>query len=99
MPSELADELLEQEQADELCEFYAENQTALQAFQAMQTQWRFIAAGMGGFVRLGLEYASLPCVMDALKVPSGKRSQLFFDLRVMEGAALAVYSEQQASRG
>lgn len=56
---------------------------AVNAFIAMETQWRI---GMAGAT--GLDYAALPAVLDLMEVPPSERYDLFADLRVMEGHAL-----------
>lgn len=68
------------------------------AFVALQTQWHF-AAGADRILRTGLVYASIPFVLDELRVPKPKRQALIADLRVMERAALAVYNEPKADDG
>lgn len=70
----------------------------LQAFLALQTQWRVIVGG-ASVVRQGLDYASIQPVMEMLRVPAPKRRALFADLRVMEAAALAVYNAPEDSEG
>ena len=72
-----------------MCEFHADNKLALLVFSALRTQWRVIA-GMGGVSYQGLEYASVPMVMDEFHVPPRRRAALHRDLRVMERAALPV---------
>lgn len=54
----------------------------------MTTQWRI---GMNGAT--GLDYSSLPAVMDMLGLEGEDRSQAFRDVRVMEREALAVMAE------
>lgn len=68
------------------------------AFVALQTQWHFVAGG-DRIVRTGLMYASIPCVLEELRVPPRQRPALIADLRVMERAALAVYNEPKADDG
>ena len=52
---------------------------------AMSTQW--LRAGMAG-VPTGLNYGSLPAVLDLLGVEQQDRARVFEDLRVMEGVVL-----------
>lgn len=56
----------------------------------MRTQWR---AGAGGYY--GLDLGVLPEFWERLKVPLDERDEIFFDLQVMEGGALAVMHERQ----
>lgn len=60
-----------------------EEADSVDLFIALQTQWN---VGPGGPV--GINYASIPCVMDLQGIPAGDRRTLFDDLRVMEREAL-----------
>lgn len=62
---------------------------AINTFIAMETQWR---VGMAGAT--GMDYAALPAVLDLMDVPRDERSDLFADLRVMEGRALELMRKQ-----
>lgn len=69
---------------------WPENRLAVRVFCAMQTQWH---VGMGG--RTGLIYAALPEMYRRFKVPPAERDGLFFDLQVLEAAALnAMHSSE-----
>ena len=85
--------MVAQEEANDLCEYHADNELPLAAFVRLQTQWR-VAAGMAGVIFLGLEYASFATVMDELRVPRVKRAALIADLRTMERAALPIMNER-----
>lgn len=85
---------MEQETASDVCEYHADNELAFMAFCALQTQWRVIA-GMGGAIYQGLEYVSIPVVMDHLRVARRRRAELFAELRIMESAAIAVFNEKR----
>ena len=63
---------------------WPENETPVLVFAAMSTQWNF--AGLGSPV--GLRYESLPAVLRLLRIPKGRRHDVFGALRVMEIAAL-----------
>ena len=54
----------------------------------MQTQWR---TGMAGAT--GLDYAALPAVLQLTGQPNEQWSQVFDDLRAMEGEALVHFRE------
>lgn len=71
---------------------WPEHWHALVVFQGMHTQWNFIT-GLGGAVRTGLNYASLPHVIACSKSSVEKRLRqrrgvLFQQLQVMEIAVL-----------
>lgn len=69
---------------------WPETAAAFDLFTAMQTQWR---TGMGG--PTGLDYAALPAVMDLRCIPAQERPELFDQLRVMEGEALAEFGRRR----
>lgn len=62
-----------------------ENWPAANLFLQLQTQWR-IAAGMGGVMHTGLDYAAVWAVLHGQRVRHPER--VFADLRLMEAAAL-----------
>jgi len=76
--------------ASAVTEIWPENLAAFEAFSSMLTQWR---TGMAG--PTGLDYAALPAVLDLLEAPQASRRQVFEDIRAMEAAALAVFSERK----
>lgn len=67
------------------------NADSLDAWLGCDSQWR-IAAGMGGLIWLGLDYAGVDVVLrrSRLKDPD----TVFLDLQIMEGEALKVLSER-----
>jgi len=69
---------------------WPDNRLAVMVMLAMRTQWH---VGFSG--RTGLVYASLAEVWERLKVPEDKRDEVFFDLQIMEGAALAAMYEDE----
>lgn len=75
---------------DDECLVLPENETVLAVFMAMQSQWR---VGMGG--PIGLDYAALPVVFEALKVGKKKRRDAFQWLRIMENEALRIFGEKR----
>lgn len=87
VPPEIIEQAIAQEIEGAEFEVFAENWTAVQAFLAMQTQWR-VAVGMGGAARIGLDYAAIPAVFSGLAIPRGERGGIFAALRIMEAAAL-----------
>lgn len=70
---------------DEKVEVWPDQHSALSLFVALQTQWR---VGPGGLI--GLDYNTLPIVESRLGIAPEESGELFFSLRVMEDAALAV---------
>lgn len=72
-------------------EVWPEHWTAYQVFLAMGTQWRIGPSGP-----TGLEYQSLPIVMEMLDVDQAERAELFGQIRVMEYEALSVMNERKA---
>jgi hypothetical protein len=83
--------------SDNLCatppDIWPSNALTVRVFCAMQTQWQ---VGMGGPV--GLLYASLPRVEQALAVPPAQATDVFWGLQVMERATLKVWAAAQAAR-
>ena len=66
------------------------NAEAFAVFNSMSTQWR---AGMSGAT--GLDYTSLPVVMDLEGVEADDRKQVFRDVRTMEQEALKTMADNQ----
>lgn len=64
-----------------------ENARASAVFYALATQWR-VVSGMAGERATGIDYASLPAVMDMLNIRAKYRRDTFERLRVIENAAL-----------
>jgi hypothetical protein len=62
--------------------------TAVVVLVSMQTQWR---TGPGG--RVGLDYNTLPFVLETTDVPRAEWRQVLADLQVMEDEALAIFYE------
>ena len=71
-------------------ELWAINAEAFSVFNSMSTQWR---AGMSGAT--GLDYTSLPIVMDLEGVDADDRKQVFRDVRTMEQEALKTMADSQ----
>ncbi len=67
---------------------WQENWPSFMAFLSCETQWR-IAVGLGGAIRLGLDYAAVDTVLRRLKCADA----VFGDLQVMEREALSVFAE------
>ena len=73
---------------------------ALQVFTAMHTQWRYVSAGMAGAFQTGLDYSALPAVFDVVGINGQEqRKQVFYDLQVMEEAALNHFAEERKRDG
>lgn len=75
---------------EEEVELWAVNAEAFSVFNSMSTQWR---AGMSGAT--GLDYTSLPIVMDLEGVDADDRKQIFRDVRTMEQEALKTMADNQ----
>lgn len=71
-------------------ELWAINAEAFSVFNSMSTQWR---VGMSGAT--GLDYTSLPIVMDLEGVEVDSRQQVFRDVRTMEQEALRTMADSQ----
>ena len=67
------------------------NADTLDAWLSCETQWR-VVAGLGGVSWLGLDYSGVNVVLDRLGFTSPK--QVFADLQIMEGTALATFGER-----
>lgn len=93
MPDDVAAGIVDEEREQEAFDVYADNWESVGAFALLETQWR-LAVGATRVVWLGLDYGSVPVILDALGVTGDRRRELFADLRVMERAALAVRNEQ-----
>jgi len=65
---------------------------AVSTFFGMESQWRWLGAGMAGAFRTGLDYSALPVVTETLQVD--RTPQLLHDLRTMESEALAAMSKK-----
>jgi hypothetical protein len=68
---------------------WPDNRQTVALFLAMRTQWH---VGMSGAT--GLIYAALPELWRRLKVPPAERDGCFFDLQIMEHAALAAMHDK-----
>ena len=69
-------------------EVWPENHAAVELFIRLDTQWNWLS-GMGGAVRVGLNYQSALALMERL-YPG---QDLLEDLQVLERAALEVINE------
>lgn len=67
------------------------NADSLDAWLGCDSQWR-IAAGMGGLIWLGLDYAGVEIVLRRSRLMDP--DAVFRDLQIMEGEALKVLSER-----
>ena len=64
------------------------NRQAALVFLAMRKQW---LSGPGGYT--GLNYCALAEVWKRLRVPKGKRDEVFSDFRIIESGALGAMYE------
>ncbi len=67
---------------------------AWRLFMGMATQWK-TASGMGGGMRIGLEYGALELVARALEIAYPLERRVFTDLRMMEAEALSIWSRRR----
>jgi len=74
-------------------EIWPENLEAAEVFFACKTQWEYAPASG---LRLGLRYTALAAAMDMLGVAD--RHDVFGAVRIMESAALAVFTEREQKR-
>ena len=73
---------------------------ALAVFSAMSTQWRYVSAGMAGAFQTGLDYSALTSILDVLDITgTDRRKQVFYDLQIMEEAALQHFAEERKKDG
>lgn len=77
------------EDAD-VCEIWDINRQPVSLFFELSTQWRYVGT-MGRPIRLGLDYPAVSALLGMRR--RRDRGRLFGDLRVMELAALTVFSE------
>lgn len=87
-PEDVRAQLAEEAVADEFV-LYEDNVEIDRAFRALSTQWR-VVVGPVGALWLGLDYGSVPAVLDLLDVPPERRAEVFSGVRLMEAAALPV---------
>lgn len=74
---------------EDVIEIDSEIELSFSVFLRLWSQWRWGA--MGGC--LGIEYTSIPVVMDMMDVKKKNRSQVFQDIQVMESAALKILNK------
>jgi len=72
-------------------EVWPEHYQVYSVFIAMNTQWR---TGMNGVT--GLDYNALREVWDRTRTPEEDRDEIFYELQIMERAALEEIREQQS---
>lgn len=90
----------ETELADEAAasfEVFQENWNTVQAFLALQTQWRaeiVQGAEQARAIYTGLRYEAFPVAMVLAGVPRRERQEVYSGLRVMEVAAIKVLNER-----
>ena len=70
--------------------FWPENEPAIRLFSDLLTQWR---VGMGG--PTGLDYTAAYPLIDRMAADAEEWDALFYDLRVMESAALEAIAEKR----
>lgn len=79
------------------CELLPDVAPALELFDALATQWRWLG-GMAGAQRTGLDYAAVETVLRLKRIPRQTWSERFADLQVMERAALEAWREEAQRR-
>lgn len=78
-------------EADGAFQVWRENEDALIAWLAVETQWRIVST-MAGLIWLGLDYSAVDIVLRRLKSPD----RVFANLQDMELAALEAFNEALA---
>lgn len=82
-------------ESEEVFELWDINADVLELFLAVQSQWRCVAVASsigGAILWLGLDYAGVDAFMRRSH-SDDEDGELFAGLQVMEGAALAAFSE------
>jgi hypothetical protein len=72
---------------DDAIEIWEENETTMQLFARMGTQWHHAPNGRP----TGLRYEALPAVARRCHIGAAERDAVFDGLQVMEAAALEVF--------
>lgn len=72
------------------CAVWPDNWAAVEAFEAMATQWAVGAKGA-----TGIRYEALPAVFGLLRIPRRQWASMFQDIRLMERTALDILSEHR----
>lgn len=76
----------------EVFEVYEDNMPTVEAFLALQTQWRYVS-GMRA-IRTGFDYNVVPGVFTLLGIPAADHAEVFAGVRVMELAALNICAQR-----
>lgn len=87
----------EEDAPDRDFEIWPENAKAVRVFVAMETQWNYVANGVGALAT-GFRYCSLPVVFEMLGVKRRAQPKVLEALVVMEAAAVAVINERQTGK-
>lgn len=95
--ADAVEDAVAQEREQSEYDVYEDNMQSLGIFLLLATQWRVLAGGLGRAVWLGIDYSSIPPVLDMLEVPVAERAAIFGDLRLMERAALPVLNRKRDS--
>ena len=93
--AEAIEDAAQQEREQGAFDVYEDNMQSLGIFLILVTQWRVLAGGLGRAVWLGIDYCSIPPVLDMLGVPAAERAAIFGDLRLMERAALPMINRKR----
>jgi len=72
-------------------DLYPENESAINVFLAMRTQWR--TAGLSGRP-YGFDYSALPFVMDLAGIKADQRLEVFGQVRLAESTVLEFLDQQ-----
>lgn len=73
-----------------------DNWESWQVFRAVDTQWQWVAVGMGGLVRVALNHCALPGAMDMLGIARKRRADVYADVRLIERTVLMAENEMRA---
>lgn len=93
--AEAIEDAAQQEREQGAFDVYEDNMQSLGLFLILVTQWRVLAGGLGRAVWLGIDYVSIPPVLDMLGIPVAERAAIFGDIRLMERAALPVLNRKR----
>lgn len=81
------------QQVPEQFEVWPENETIVEAFAALDTQWDLIV-GFAGILFKGLDYSRVKDTLEMMGIDRSKWPDTFWGLRIMEAAAKSVLNKK-----
>lgn len=75
-------------------DIWPENSQAVEVFFSLSTNWRLVS-GFSGDRAQGLDYPSIPVVMDMIGIKKNSRRDCFTRLRILELAAIEVLNRKR----